>query len=80
MQKFYDKRMNLLIHGIKEDDDNIWGKKRDKTIEKFKIFLINNLKIKDLDDMEYIDLHRASDEKGWQNHTQTDYCQIINYE
>ena len=28
MQESYDKRLNILVHGVKEDSDNEWGKKR----------------------------------------------------
>ena len=38
----YDKRLNILVHGVKEDSDNAW-QKRDRTIEKFEQFLQNGL-------------------------------------
>ena len=38
MKKFYDKRLNILIHGIQEDNNNVWAK-REKIIEKFQDFL-----------------------------------------
>ena len=28
MKEFYDKRMNILIHGIKEDGDSVWEKRK----------------------------------------------------
>ena len=57
MQESYDKRMNTLIHGIKEDDDNVW-EKRERTREKFQDFFVNGLKINDPEDVEFVDLHR----------------------
>ena len=44
MKESYDKRLNILIHGIQEDNNNVWEKK-EKTIEKFQDFLKNGLKI-----------------------------------
>jgi len=57
MQESYDKRLNILIHGIKEDGDNVW-EKREKTIEKFQDFLVQGLKIEDPDDIEFVDIHQ----------------------
>ena len=34
MLESYDERLNILIHGIKEDGNNAW-EKQEKTIEKF---------------------------------------------
>ena len=34
MKESYHKRLNILIHGIKEDNNNVW-EKREKTIKKF---------------------------------------------
>ena len=34
MKESYDKKLNILIHGIQEDNNNVW-EKREKTIEKF---------------------------------------------
>ena len=57
MQESYDERLNFLVHGVKEDSDNVW-EKRDKTIKKFEQFLPNGLKITDPNDVEYVDIHR----------------------
>jgi len=38
MKESYDKRLNVLIHGIAEDQGNIW-EKCETTIEKFQDFL-----------------------------------------
>ena len=57
MQESYDKRINILNYGIKEDDDNVW-EKRERTREKFQDFPVNGLKINDPEDVELVDLHR----------------------
>ena len=57
MQESYYERLNILVHGVKEDSDNVW-EKRDKTIKKFEQFLPNGLKITDPNDVEYVDIHR----------------------
>jgi len=57
IQESYNKRLNILKHRIKEDSDNLW-EKRDETSDKFKNFLIDGLKINDLDEVEFIDIHR----------------------
>ena len=57
MQESYDKRFNILVHDVKEDSANAWEKK-DRNIEKFEEFLLNELKIADPNDVEYVDIHR----------------------
>ena len=57
MQESYDKRLNILIHGIRENSNNAW-EKREETIAKFKNFLKNGLKMDDTEDVEYVDIHR----------------------
>jgi len=57
MQECYDKRLKVLIHGVKEDGDNVWEKK-ETTIEKYENFLEKGLKIDDPSDIEYVDIHR----------------------
>ena len=37
MKESYDKRLNNLIHGNQEVNNNVW-EKREKTIEKFRFF------------------------------------------
>ena len=44
MQESYEKRLNILIHSLKEDKSNAWEKRED-TIYKFKTFLKTGLKI-----------------------------------
>ena len=50
MQESYDKRLNILIHGVTEE--------KEKTLEKFQDFLKNGLKIEHPMDIEYVDIHR----------------------
>ena len=57
MQESYDKRLNILVHGVKEDSDNAW-EKRGRRIETFEEFLQNELKMADPKDVEYVDIHR----------------------
>ena len=37
MKESYDKQLNILIHGIQEDNKNVW-EKRKKLLKNFKIF------------------------------------------
>ena len=37
MKESCDKRLNILIHGIQEDNNNVW-EKIEKTIEKLRFF------------------------------------------
>jgi len=57
MQESYNKRLNVLIHGVKEEADKVW-ETRDETSKKFKKFLKEGLKITDPDDIEVVDVHR----------------------
>ena len=57
MQESYDKRLNILIHGTKEDNDSPW-EKQDTTVTKFQEFLKKGLKIDDPEDIEFVDIHR----------------------
>ena len=57
MRESYEKRLNIIVHGVMKDQDTPW-EKRDKTESKFKDFLINGLKIDDPDKIEYVDIHR----------------------
>ena len=56
MKESYNKRLNILIHGIQEDNNNVW-EKREKTIEKFQDFLKKGLKI-DPNEIKLSDIHR----------------------
>ena len=57
MKESYDKRINVLIHGVQEDPDNAW-ENRETTIEKFQTFLKNGLKIPDQVKIKISDIHR----------------------
>ena len=59
MKESYDKRLNVLIHGIQEDPNNAWENKK-ITLEKFQTFLKNNLKITDPTKINFSDIHRRS--------------------
>ena len=56
MQKSHNKRLNVLIHGIKEDEGNAW-EKREAAVQKFKTFLNDGLNINP-NDIELVDIHR----------------------
>ena len=56
MQESYKKRLNILIHGIEEDEDSVW-ESHQKTLETFAEFLKNALEM-DPDDIEVADIHR----------------------
>ena len=56
MQDSYNKRLNILIHGIEKDKD-VAGKTHEHTFKKFDEFLTTALKI-DLRDINVVDLHR----------------------
>ena len=56
MKKSYDKRLNILMHGIQEDNNNVW-EKREKTIKKFQDFLMSGLKINP-NETKLSDIHR----------------------
>ena len=55
MQESYAKRLNILVHGIKEDHP--W-EKRGETVTKFQNFL--KVKLDEPDDIEFVDIHRLS--------------------
>ena len=57
MQESYDKRLNILIHGVKEDSISRW-EKHETTDIKFQDFLKNGLNIDDPDEIEFAEIHR----------------------
>ena len=57
MQESYNKQLNILIHGIKEDDNKAW-ETRDETKAKFNNFVKEGLNIEDPNDIELVDIHR----------------------
>ena len=56
MQESYNKRLNILIHRIEEDEDSVW-ESHQKVLEKFDEFLKNALEV-DPDDIAVADIHR----------------------
>ena len=69
MQESYNKRLNLLIYGIQEDDKQVW-EKRNVTISKLENFLKNGLKIEP-DDIEVADIHRLPQNQMMNNGKKT---------
>ena len=57
MKESYDKRLNILIHGVKEDSVSSW-EKHQTTVTKFQDFSKNELKTNDPDEIEFVDIHR----------------------
>ena len=57
MQESYNKRLNILIHGIKEDKNKAW-ETRDETKAKFNNFVKEGLNIENPNDIELVDIHR----------------------
>ena len=57
MPESCNKRLNMLIHGIKEDDNKAW-ETRDETKAKFNNFVKEGLNIEDPNDIELVDIHR----------------------
>ena len=55
--KAYSKRFSLLVHGIDEDENNAW-ETSSTTETKLKNFLIEGLKIENVDNLQIFDLHR----------------------
>ena len=53
----YSKRLNVLIHGIVEDQENPW-ENRDTTVKLLNNFLTDGLKIDDPDELPLVDIHR----------------------
>ena len=56
-KEIYDKRFNLLIHGIEENDESAWETKWESE-NKFKQFLRNGLKIPNFHAVAVADVHR----------------------
>ena len=53
----YSKRFNILIHGLKEQDRNVW-KTREKTENTVREFFHNALNIKNSKNIKFADIHR----------------------
>ena len=56
MQESYNKRMNILIHGVEENEENVWENYQ-QTLQKFDNFLKEALHI-DPKNVEVADIHR----------------------
>ena len=56
MQESYNKRLNILVHGRKEDGNKVGETK--ETIAKFTNFVKEGLTIEDSNEIEYADIHR----------------------
>ena len=56
-KEIYDKRFNLLIHGIEENTESAWETKWESE-NKFKQFLQNGLKIPNFHAVAVADVHR----------------------
>ena len=57
IQESYDKRLNVLLHGIEEDGDSVW-ETRDVTLQKIYDFMKEGLQIVDLTSITLTDYHR----------------------
>ena len=56
MQDSYNKRLNILIHGVEENERSVW-ENYEETLQKFENFLTKALDI-DPDNVEIADIHR----------------------
>jgi len=72
MQESYNKRLNILIHGIEEDENQV-REKRETTIEKFEKFRTDGLNI-DPDNIEVADIHRLPQYPITKNWIKVNYC------
>ena len=66
MQESYDKRLNVLLHGIEEDGDSMW-KTRDVTLQKIQDFMQESLQIVDLTSTTFTDYHRLLQQPVYRN-------------
>ena len=79
MKETYDKRLNLLIHGLEESETNAWETK-DQTTKIFHDFLTKGLQI-DPTSMNIIDIHRLPQRPIFVNKAKKKSChnyKIIN--
>ena len=56
MQDSYNKRLNILIHGVEENERSVW-ENHEETLQKFENFLTKALDI-DPDNVEIAGIHR----------------------
>ena len=55
MKESYSKRLNILIHGLPENEESPW-EKRETTLEIYKTFLKNGLQIQDRSEIRIADI------------------------
>ena len=65
IKESYSKRLNLLIHGVQENNDSLW-ETRDNTIDIFNHFLLEALKL-DPTLISVIDIHRLPQQPIFRN-------------
>ena len=66
MKESYSKRLNILIHGLPENEESPW-EKRKTTLEIFKTFLKNGLQIQDPSEIRIADIHRLPQRPVYRN-------------
>ena len=66
MQESYDKRLNVLLHGIEEEGDSVW-ETRDVTLQKIHDFMKEGLQIVDLTSITLTDYHRLPQQPVYRN-------------
>ena len=57
MKESYSKRLNILIHGLPENEESPW-EERETTLEVYKNFIKNELLIQDPSEIRIADIHR----------------------
>ena len=68
MQESYEKRLNLLIHGIEETDESAW-EKRETTLQLVNDFMKRGLQIEDPATIMLTDYHRLPQQPTYKNGT-----------
>ena len=66
MKECYNKRLNILIHGLPENEEIPW-EKRETTLEIYKNFLKNGLQIQDPSEIRIVDMHRLPQRPVYRN-------------
>ena len=76
MQESYDKRLNVLLHGIEEDGDSVW-ETRDVTLQKIHDFMKEGLQIVDLTSITLTDYHRLPQQPVYRNNCKVNRPVIV---
>ena len=77
MQESYDKRLNILLHGIEEDVDSVW-ETRDVTLQKIHDFMKEGLQIVDLISITLTDYYRLPQQPVYRNYCKVNRpCQMV---